>query len=869
VIESEHTSHGDLDSLLTSYGIDPKKVDNYDYIPAGSSEKYSRSMGLSVSGKDLLVIYYKSLGRETIEDQGVPFKRVRVLQADKDTPKYLSPVGSSSHIYLPMTLEQALQGKDYVVITEGEKKADIACIHGIPTIALAGVYMWSDPFTPKSEDSPHLNEHTPLHPELVDVLTQLSIKKVLVVFDSDGALLDKNKIPKHELSTYQAFGKKFCKNTQVFRSAHTLSKAIATQLKIPTHVEFCEVKVKELQSHTIVPIHKAVKVETVVKNGLDDWILLDGSKKVQATIEYWTSLCALPMYVKDPGYIPLGYSSEGKGIQVYVWNTIAQTVLSSSISKLNQDTAILELLGPSGASRFQEIKDNGEVKYNKIAACQSLYDECVGDGKEWDPQAQARGAGVWLEEDGLVVNGPKSLIKIDADGRRSIERCSLSRNKVVYPKPPRGPTCLEVAPDTQQVSLAVMKLIKNIQTFSWATKIDFVFMVGWMLLQSYTGALHRRPHLYIFAESGSGKTTLNEYVHEFLSDVSVLVESGTDTTAAGIRQYMGVHSGVMIIDEMDRTEEVLSGKKHDNTQAIFQSMRASYSSLIDEESQYRVSSLKGTASGRAQVFASAISYMLSSVSVPELQQADANRMIMLSLNKNKDRSEFLNKDSAREDGILIRSYMLQFHVWTAFQKKVQEVFQYLRGNLDERQRWTISMPVAAFLSVLECCGIPTGNESEIIRACLEAYKISRAAEDSTPEYEKVWNKFLLSSARVEFIEEDGDKTRTFHITESWKNIISLAITADKWKTKKKDGPYISACKRHNIIYQNIQDKEFIFIGSHCNVEIDGVPLFKYRDILSQNPDCDKNVVAKIDGVPVRGVRIPINPDFYTDLDDLI
>lgn len=866
-----------LSSFFKSSGIDGRLTDNYEYVIESGAHVYTQQINDKRIRSDIVVIYYKDANRLPILDSGIPYKRIRIVNEDASESKYLSPLESTSHIYIPMSFTAAVSDKDYIVITEGEKKADAASQAGIPTLALTGIHAWADPLKRKAEKdeasellrkSPRLSEDTPIHPELVDIIKRFNIKRVVVLFDSDGESIEKDFIPKSDIRSYYKEGKGLCKNKKVRAAARVLSTAIAKQIGIGVHWAFCEVKVTETCNSKIIPINKSVKVESIVKNGLDDWILLDGASYVRKKILSMVQLCSIPVYLQEPDYVPLGYSSEGRGVYVYIWNKAAQTVLSSSIGKLSQDTAIIELLGPAGAERFIEIKENGEVRYNKLKVCKALYDECVGEGREWDPHSNARGSGVWVDGDSLIVNA-KELTRIDESGRRTVERCSLDNNRIVYPKPARGLTITDI-PSASTVRESLVRLISNLNTFSWGNSFDTFIMAGWMLLQSYTGAIHRRPHVYIYAESGAGKTTLNEYVHGFLNDVSVFVESGTDTTAAGIRQYMGVHSGVMIIDEMDRTEDVLSGKRHDNTQAILQSMRAAYSTILDEDSQYRISSLKGTASGKAQSFSSAVSYMLTSVSVPELQQADANRMLMLTINKNKSRNSFINDEDAKKDGIIIRNFMLQYDMWTEFSKNADYVFSMLGTDLDDRQKWTLSMPLAALITVSGRVGIMTDNVSTVIQGCLEGYKCSKAAEDSTPEHEKIWHKLLLSSVKVEIVQDVDGGLRTSTITDTLKNILVKAIKADGWQDKRRthQGPFIDVCKRHQIIYQNINDKEYIFISAHCDIEVNGVKISKYKDILGQNPLCDKPAVAKIDGIPVRGIRMPINASFYDVMDDI-
>lgn len=76
-----------------------------------------------------------------IKGEPLQFYRVRVINP-LDGVKYRQVKGASNHLYFPPNFQDALQGKDYVIVTEGEKKAAKACKEGFPTVALSGVNSW-------------------------------------------------------------------------------------------------------------------------------------------------------------------------------------------------------------------------------------------------------------------------------------------------------------------------------------------------------------------------------------------------------------------------------------------------------------------------------------------------------------------------------------------------------------------------------------------------------------------------------------------------------------------------------------------------------------------------------------------------------
>ncbi len=70
----------------------------------------------------------------------IPFYRVRAFDQE---PKYKQASGEPNHIYFPKDLQRVLKkSHDYIIVTEGEKKAACAVKHGFPTVALSGVDSW-------------------------------------------------------------------------------------------------------------------------------------------------------------------------------------------------------------------------------------------------------------------------------------------------------------------------------------------------------------------------------------------------------------------------------------------------------------------------------------------------------------------------------------------------------------------------------------------------------------------------------------------------------------------------------------------------------------------------------------------------------
>src|SRR5215207_11477826 len=72
--------------------------------------------------------------------------QLRPNRPRKGGPKYETPAGISPIVDVhPRMLEEVRQGDGPLLITEGAKTGDAATSRGIPTVVLAGVWMWCLP----------------------------------------------------------------------------------------------------------------------------------------------------------------------------------------------------------------------------------------------------------------------------------------------------------------------------------------------------------------------------------------------------------------------------------------------------------------------------------------------------------------------------------------------------------------------------------------------------------------------------------------------------------------------------------------------------------------------------------------------------
>ena len=143
--------------------------------------------GEVISGDDAIIEYFDLDGNRVMftpdkESTPRPYCRVRYqnpeLHTDKKegkAMKYRSPYGAPTFIYYPQRIRKAYQNHtpiERLYIQEGEKKAEKACKHDIPSVAVSGIQNIGDRRKQLPED-------------LVKLVEVCQVKEVVFLLDSD------------------------------------------------------------------------------------------------------------------------------------------------------------------------------------------------------------------------------------------------------------------------------------------------------------------------------------------------------------------------------------------------------------------------------------------------------------------------------------------------------------------------------------------------------------------------------------------------------------------------------------------------------------------------------------------------------------
>ncbi|MBD5273399.1 MAG: DUF3854 domain-containing protein [Bacteroides sp.] len=140
-------------------------------------------------GDDMLIHYYNLYGEPMkVNVKAGARKAVDYIRPRWSLPeahnggKYGAIKGAKARFYFPQRIRSAFQDKepiDTLIIQEGEKKAEKACKHGIPSIAIQGIYNIG-------------NKEDGLISDLQILVKSCKIKKLVLLFDSDWDHLSKN-----------------------------------------------------------------------------------------------------------------------------------------------------------------------------------------------------------------------------------------------------------------------------------------------------------------------------------------------------------------------------------------------------------------------------------------------------------------------------------------------------------------------------------------------------------------------------------------------------------------------------------------------------------------------------------------------------
>lgn len=162
-----------------------KEVNIYE---SGTLDQY----GTIVHGDDMIIWYYGLDGKPVMYQKPKSSRFAQLFRVRWQNPelhpdkngrpvKYKSPYGSGSHLYIPEIIRNIYNDGRQInrlYIQEGEKKADKASKHGLPSVGIMGIH--------------NIGQNGRLPMELQLIVQKCKVKEVVLVLDSDWDDLSHN-----------------------------------------------------------------------------------------------------------------------------------------------------------------------------------------------------------------------------------------------------------------------------------------------------------------------------------------------------------------------------------------------------------------------------------------------------------------------------------------------------------------------------------------------------------------------------------------------------------------------------------------------------------------------------------------------------
>ena len=242
--------------------------------------------------------------------------------------------------------------------------------------------------------------------------------------------------------------------------------------------------------------------------------------------------------------------------------------------------------------------------------------------------------------------------------------------------------------DDKSLIKSIQELTEVVSSFCWSKAINGKLLMGWILTAPFCGALPFRPHMWLTGDSSSGKSWVaGEIVKPLLSGNAF--ELTGDSTEAGIRSTLKFDALPIIVDEFE-SEDITQKKRR---QRILELLRQA-------SSETDAAIVKGTADGKAMVYKIVTSAILFSVRSSLEFEANRNRFVTLSFNKDKqsnqdfkrvtDYLKKLDMKSLKEKNI---NYL--YFNWDKFLQLYESSYYELKAHLNEHLNRCYSVISAA------------------------------------------------------------------------------------------------------------------------------------------------------------------------------
>lgn len=310
---------------------------------------------------------------------------------------------------------------------------------------------------------------------------------------------------------------------------------------------------------------------------------------------------------KNPYFKCLGFENHDQNLYVFfVYRTNVIVKLSAGGISVSNLLQLAPLNYWEGA--FPKPTKSSGVKFEINTIADFLINLCCKAGI-FNPN-NIRGRGAWIDNGVPVMHCGDTLI---VDGKYT--KFEKHKSKFIYEAGQELGFNLVKPLEKHEAN----KLIQVLERLKFKRDVDARLLAGWIVTAPFCGALDWRSHLWLTGASGNGKSeVMKMFVKRFMGEM--LVDAQSETSAAGIRQYLKADALPVTFDEAE-SEDKKGEARMQEVVGLARSSSTSNSGKI----------IKGSAGGSATQFNMRSSFALASIKDNLTHRSDISRFTVIEL----------------------------------------------------------------------------------------------------------------------------------------------------------------------------------------------------------------------------------------------
>lgn len=305
------------------------------------------------------------------------------------------------------------------------------------------------------------------------------------------------------------------------------------------------------------------------------------------------------------GFTVLGYDRD----EIYVFPFEAKQIKTMGKADMSETGLLAVAPREYWQAYFPKQSKTDTNAFDKAGAVDWLFRKAYERGV-FNPN-RIRGRGAWRDSGRIIFHLGDRL---HVDGNYT--PITNLQSQYIYQAEQPFPRFDDVEPLTAKEGADLLGLANM---FRWSVPASAALLAGWCVLAPVCGALQWRPHVWITGGPGSGKSTVvDRYVRHLVGDIAVFAQG--NSSEAGIRQTLRGDALPVLFDESEQNNE----RETARMQAVLALIRQS-------SSESGAKTYKGTQTGGGMQYHIRSMFCLASIQVGIQQQADRERLTVLSL----------------------------------------------------------------------------------------------------------------------------------------------------------------------------------------------------------------------------------------------